>query len=260
MTSKFAQYAAEKSRRTLIGDTLKYKKGEWQTGQNKDLVSPDKRFVAIMSTLSVGHVKWGGGQPVDSRLGLVADDFRPVHRNELDDLDSDGWELGEDGDRVDPWQPTTLLLLASLHKPHPLFTFSTGTVGGNGAIEVLCAAHGRTTEQAGQYPVVTLASDYYDHKIKSRGRVHFPVFNIVDAVEAGPFDALILAERGGAGFLPASVSSPALESPRRGPISITSGRDALDDNDAPWAPPIEEMPDGPDRDDGRNELGDDIPF
>ena len=190
-------------------------------GPNKDLISPDKRFVAVMDTLTVGYIKWVGGKPVDSRMGLVADGFRPVHRSELDDLDSKNWEVDENGDRIDPWQKTTLIVFVSPTAPHDLFTFTTSTEGGKGAIRDLCEAHARTTEGAGQYPVVTLGSDSYQHKDRTNGRVNVPVFKIVDCVEAGPFNALVAEARGGAGFIP--TSPPALVTSNAGPIAITSG-------------------------------------
>ena len=78
------------------------------------------------------------------------------------------------------------------------------------------------------------------------------MFKIVDCVEAAPFNAMVAGARGGAGFIPTGASPPALETPRRGPITITSGRappidhDADRDADYDQAPPIDEMPDGPD--------------
>jgi hypothetical protein len=234
-TSKFAQYAAEESNRMFVGELVKYIKGEWVMGSDRDLVSPDKHFVAVMATLTVGHLKWIGGQPVDSKMGLVADGFRPVHRNELDDLDSKTWEVGENNDLKDPWQRTTLLVLAAAAAPYDLVTFSTSTAGGQGAIRDLCSAHSRTTEGSGKYPVVTLATDSYIHKIRARGRVDVPVFNIVDCVEAGPFNAIVAEARGGAGFIP--TSPPALATPSVGPIAITSGRQPP----VPPEPPIDEL-------------------
>jgi hypothetical protein len=211
MKSKFAQYAAERSKTMFLGTLIKFVKGEWQMGADRNLISPTQRFVAVMDTATTGHMKWLGGKSVDSRMGLIADEFRPVHRNELDDLDSKTWEVDENGDRVDPWQKTNLLVLVSPTAPHDLFTFSTSTEGGQSAIGDLCGAHGRTTEEAGQYPVVTLGLGGYLHKIKSRGWIKTPLFKIVDCVEASPFNAIVAEERGGAGFMPASVSSPALE-------------------------------------------------
>ena len=51
------------------------------------------------------------------------------------------WRVGEDGDRDDPWQKTTLIVLVSADAPHDLFTFATTTAGGQSAISDLCEAH-----------------------------------------------------------------------------------------------------------------------
>ena len=243
-TSKFAQYAAEGSNRTLIGKSVKFVTGEWQMGPNKDLISPDKRFVAVMDTLSVGHLKWGGGKVVDARMGLVADGFRPVHRAELDDFDSENWEIDEYGGLKDPWQPTTLLVCASPAAPHDLYTFTTATEGGKAAIRDLCEAHGRTTEGVGQYPLVALGTDAYQHSNRAYGRVKVPVFEVVGCVDAAPFNALVAEARGGAGFLP--TSRPAL--------AIADASNAWNDNGPPPAPPVDDAPDGP------GEFDDSTPF
>jgi hypothetical protein len=244
-TSKFALFAAETSKRMFLGTLLKYVKGEWQAGPNRDLIPADMAFVPIMDTLTVGFIKWRDGATVDDRLGLVADGFYPPHRNTLDDLDSTNWEIDDNGVRIDPWQRTTLLVFADANEPRNLYTFSTTSEGGRGAIGALCAAHSQATEGVGQYPVVTLATDSYLHKDKRVGRVKFPVFKPIGAVEAAPFNAIVAGARGGAGFIP--TSSPALQ--------IESG-------DRPWdddgAPPITEVPDGPD-DDGPGFEGEDCP-
>jgi hypothetical protein len=208
MVSKFTQYAAEGPKRPFLGGLIKFVKGDWQMGPDKDLISSVRRFVVVMDSLTTGHIKWDDGKPVDSRMGLVADGFSAVHRAELDDFDSKTWEVDKRGDRVDPWQKTDLLVVASETAPYDLFTFSTTSVGGQDAIRDLCEAHGRTTEGVGQYPVVTFGSDSYQHKDPRVGRVDVPVFKVVDSVEAAPFNAIVAEARGGAGFIP--TSPPAL--------------------------------------------------
>jgi hypothetical protein len=231
-TSKFAQYAAEKSNRMFVGTLVKFAKGEWSMGSDRDLISPNQRFVAVMDTVTIGHIKWVGGKPVDNKTGLLVDGYRPLHRSELDDFDSKFWEVDGDGVRKDPWQETSLIVLAAPTAPHDLFTFSTSTEGGQGAIGVLCEAHDRATEGVGQYPVVTLDAGSYKHKIKSRGNIDFPIFKVVDAIEAGPFNALVAGAPHGAVFIP--TSPPALATPGA-PIAITSG----------WVPPTPPEPTAP---------------
>jgi hypothetical protein len=244
-TSKFALYAAETSKRTFVGDLLKYNKGVW-TG-DKTPISPDELFVAVMNSLTVGFVKWAGGKVVDDELGLVVDGYRPPHRNELGDLDSKTWEKENDGALKDPWQKATMLVFVRVGPPNEIFTFSTATTGGQSAIADLCEAHGRTTEGVGQYPVVELASDSYQHKVKSYGTVYVPVFRIVDSVDAAPFDALVAEERGGAAFMPANGSA-----------SIQIGSSAF--GGPPLPPPVTEAPEGPAAPEGLDEISEETPF
>lgn len=232
--SRFSKYAADRSRRMFPGELLKFTKGVWEQGLNRTPVPSAKTFVAIMNTLMEGHIKWAEGRPADAAMGLVADGFQPQDRNDLGDLDPEDWEIGEDGKPQDPWQLTTLLVFVSAEAPHDVYTFSTSTVGGQGAIAALCEAHGRATEDAGQYPVVTLAVDSYEHRIKSYGRVKVPLFKLSGAVEAAPFDVIVAGARGGGSFIP---KSPSLEKPG---IAVAIGR-------APPEPPLEGAP--PPRDD-----------
>ena len=180
-TSRFALYAAARSQRMFLGDLLKYVKGDWERGPDRVPVPPGETFIAVMGTTTTGHLKWVDGKVVDHKMGLVADGFIPVPRRDLDDYDSKSWKVDNDGNLVDPWQLTTLLVLISQAEPHEVFTFSTPTEGGQSAVAELCDAHSRTTEGAGLYPVVMLGSGFYDHKIKSRGRIKYPVFEIVNA-------------------------------------------------------------------------------
>ena len=254
-TSRFAQYAAAGSNRMFVGMSLKFVKGEWQMGPDRDLISPNTRLVAVMPTLTVGWQKWVDGKSDDSRMGLVADGFRAPYRDELDDLDSEDWETDEYGKRIDPWQKTNLLVFVEPNEPHALFTFSTTSAGGQNAVYDLSGAYGRTIESIGQFPVVQLHSGSYDHKIKARGRIDYPIFKIVDRVEAAPFNAIVAEAHGGAAFIP--TSPPALTTPATGSIAITSGRTPPIPPTPPEPPPIERY-EGPE--DGADDLTEDIPF
>ena len=122
-------------------------------GLNRDPISSSQRFVAVMDTLTIGYMKWVGGEIVDHKMGLVADRFRAAHRNDLDDLGGENWEASEYGDRIDPWQKTKLLVLVSPTAPHDLFTFSTTHLTGSlrqgpRAAESACRRADRRRERA----------------------------------------------------------------------------------------------------------------
>jgi len=251
--SRFAHHVAKESKRTILGELVKFVKGDWVSGPDKDLISPDEAFVAVMDTSTIGFVKWGDGEIIDAKMGLVANGFCMPQRRDLDDFDSKNWPVDKNGDRVDPWQATSLLVLASLDSPHDLYTFSTSSEGGRGAILDLEETHSQTTEGAGEYPVVTLGVGGYYHKDQTIGRVKTPVLKIVDAVDAGPFNALIARARGGASFIP--MSSPVLiESAHTDLIAIAGGERAGE-----GTPPHEEVPEGYQGDDPSDDLGKDVP-
>ena len=81
-TSKYAHLLTEASRRMFIGGLVKHVKGEWQMGSAKDLIPPDQRFIAVMATLTVGYLKWGGGKPIDRQMGLSLMGSAPPQRND----------------------------------------------------------------------------------------------------------------------------------------------------------------------------------
>ena len=258
--SRFAQYAAEELKRRFLGKLIKFVKGEWQMGLNRDPISSSQRFVAVMDTLTIGYMKWVGGEIVDHKMGLVADGFRAAHRNDLDDLG---------GENRKPASTATASIRGrrrscscSSRRPRPTISLPSARARREGdAIGDLCAAHGASTEGAGLYPVVTLGTDSYQHSNRAFGRVKVPVFKIVDCVEAAPFNALVAEARGGAGFMPASASSPALDTPDMSHIAIASARQPPA---PPMAPELTIMPTDeqspPEEAPVHGEFDDEIPF
>jgi hypothetical protein len=115
-------------------------------------------------------------------MGLVVDAFRSPQRSELGDLDKEMWERDSEGKPRDPWQPTNYLVMRDLDTGET-FTFTTSTNGGFGAIGELAKAYGKHIRQhPDDYPVVELDVGSYQHRDRSRGRIKFPIFKIVDWV------------------------------------------------------------------------------
>ena len=153
-------------------------------GPDKDLISSDKAFVAVMDTLTVGYIKWCADRKPSTAgwaSSLTGSSPRP---QELDDLDSENWEVGDNGDRIDPWQLTNLLVLVSADEPYDPFTFSTSSQGGRSAIADLCEAHGDDRRRR-RYPVVLLETDPTASDRMS-GSIKVPVLKIIDAVDVQP--------------------------------------------------------------------------
>jgi hypothetical protein len=138
-----------------------------------------------MDSLVVGWQRWENQRPVAHRMGLLVENFVPPSREELGDNDEALWESDDDGDARDPWQLTNYLQFADPQKPDQVFTFTTSSKGGLGAVAKLCREYGRTREKEHreeQYPVVMLSAGSYAHRDRSLGRIKFPQLNIVSWV------------------------------------------------------------------------------
>ena len=125
-----------------------------------------------MATLTIGWQNWVDGKPVDSDMGLLADNFRPKLRRELGDMDDSEWELDKDGKKKDPWQFTNMVVCRVIDGD-TFFTFVTSSKGGVQAVGNLCNdyAKGRAKNN-GKLPVVTFERGHYKHD--EYGRIYFP--------------------------------------------------------------------------------------
>jgi hypothetical protein len=212
-SSPFADYANAFSQHNFEGQLLKYNKGEFLLGPDNVVLPMGTQFVALMDTVTIGFQHWSGGRPTESRLGRLVDGFRPPQRRELGDDDSSLWEVDSDGSARDPWQFTNFLVFMP-PELGDVVTFTTTSQGGIRAVVELCKAHDRANRrQLGCYPLVSLQSDSYQRKIKSRGRIKFPVFRVVRYVDARAFDSALAVARGDA------LLEPPTASPRAAPIA-----------------------------------------
>lgn len=192
----FEQYEEASNGNRVIGDFLKFSKGDWLAGRNSDDVPRGTRLIANIPDLKVGWQRWEGGRPVDSVMGRVMDGFSPPARSTLGDTDQSAWERDEvTGQPRDPWQATNVLVLKA-EKGDQLYTFSTSSKGGIGAIAKVAGEYGRRMRaHPTQIPVVALEVDSYAHPNRSLGRIKVPVFKIVGWIEdAGFKDALAADE------------------------------------------------------------------
>jgi hypothetical protein len=191
----FLSYAEAMTRRTIDGEILKFVKGEYVAGKDGVVVPVGTEFVAVMDTLAIGYLKWKGGKPVDSHMGLIIDGFTPPRRSEVDEIESDTWEVDKSGDLKDPWQFTNTIVLIEL-AAKGIYTFGASTRGGLDAIGKLCREHAKKSP-AGAYPIIGLDVGSYQHTDRSIGKVKFPIFEVGKKVAAAEdFDALLAASRG----------------------------------------------------------------
>jgi len=176
----FQQYANAANPRTFVGQLLKFSKGEFLAGEDADVVPIGTRLVALMHELTVGWTKWKDNKPIEYRMGRVADAFVCPALSDLDDRDESTWEKDDEGNPRDPWQFQNILPL-KVPDSDEYYTFVTSSRGGIGAIGKLSRAYSNLLKR---YPdhslVVVLATDSYQHKIKSYGRIKVPTFAVVD--------------------------------------------------------------------------------
>jgi hypothetical protein len=193
--NNFEAYSEAASGNRIIGDLLKFSKGDWLFGRNSDEMARGTRLVANIADLKVGMVKWEGGKPVDAEMGRVADGYRMPKREDLGSTDKDLWERDEvSGQPRDPWQLTNVLILKA-EKGDQLFTFSPSSKGGVGAIAKLAGEYGkRVRSHPNDLPIVALEVDSYSHPNKALGRIKVPVLKIVGWTASAGFEDALAAE------------------------------------------------------------------
>jgi hypothetical protein len=158
------------------GTLMKFVKGEYQVGKDKQKIKLGSRFVAAMDSLSTGYIRWLDGLPTKKRRPIIAPP--KISRNDLPDNESDLWERDDNGDPKDPWEPMSSLTLAD-PETGKVYTFETASRGGRVALDGLRVAYGRVLHQRpSEHPLIELQAGGYDSG-KKHGYVHEPVLKIV---------------------------------------------------------------------------------
>jgi hypothetical protein len=192
----FLKYGQAASNRGSVGDLLKYgKDGIYTAGRENREIKLGTNMVGYMETLRCGYIHWQDGFPIEEVMGLVAEGFVPPKRDALGDSDKSLWEQFDGGEPRDPWQFSNTLVLYD-RKAEQFYTFATSSRGGLGALGELSKDYGQHLRQApGEWPVVALEGDSYQHRIRSRGRIKFPIFRVVGWAAAKDQPALGDAEQ-----------------------------------------------------------------
>jgi hypothetical protein len=178
-SNPFLRYARKINQRLIVGEILKFQKGDYVFGANDKAIPLGTKLTANVDELLIGWTRWSDGKPADHNVGYVKEDFVPPLRNTLGDTDKSMWEYDDNGNPRDPWQQTNYLPM--LHEGKgTLFTFATSSGGGLNAIAKLCEVYGVVGRQhPNSFPVIELRGDSYAHKNKARGRIKIPVFPVV---------------------------------------------------------------------------------
>ena len=187
----FEAYGNAVSQRTIVGDLLKFSKGDYTAGQDDKEVPEGTELVANMDQLLTGWVRWENNAPSEQMMGLVADGHIPPSRRTLGDTDEKEWDTDSQGRPRDPWQLTNYLILKSPGSDK-LYTFATSSRGGLNAIGELCKVYGRAMRQRpNEYPIIALNVDSYRHSNKEFGKIYTPKFDVVGWVPKAEFAAAL---------------------------------------------------------------------
>ena len=175
----FSAYGEAATHRNIVGELLKFSKGDWMSGQDNDDVAVGTQFIANMDEMLVGWIRWEDNKPTDHIMGKVSEGYQILRRNELGDTDQNEWEVDDSGKPRDPWQLSNYLLderrlgRRAVHLHH-------GIKGGRDALGDLCKEYGKVlVAHADEYPVVAIGVRSYEHPNKSYGRIKTPEFKIV---------------------------------------------------------------------------------
>lgn len=190
-TNFFTEYAkVAGSNSAIIGQLLKFSKGDFVAGQDNEPVELGTKLIANMDQLLVGWQRWEDARPAEQIMGPVIDGFMPPKRDELSFNDPKEWDMDEaTGKPRDPWVYSHLLLMKEPGKKGQLFTYTTNSAGGKNAMARLCGEYGKEMrEHPDEYPVVELQVGSYMHSNPAYGRIKFPIFEIVGWADKSEFD------------------------------------------------------------------------
>jgi hypothetical protein len=205
ISDPYLSFAATESGQDILGDMIRFAKGDYLGGANKTEIPSGSEFLAAVDCLVVGWQRWQGKQQVEKRLGRLSDGFIEAAREDLGLLDESAWEVDSEGRPIDPWAKTRMLPMKRL-SDGTLFTLVLNGKGRGGeAIGRLVGAYGRSRHRDTDLPIIRLGTDAYNHKVY--GRIKYPILPIVGWRPRHEFGEL---ETGG-DVTPVSIGSSARE-------------------------------------------------
>jgi hypothetical protein len=185
----------------FYGDLLKFsgKTGAYAAGQQNVTVPIGTELAAIVPSILAGCTLWKDGEIVDQVLKPLTPDYDPrALRETLGDTDQSTWPVDDEGRPVDPWKEQVMLPMRSLVTGGE-YTFSSSSVGGVRAAKALVHAyanHIKAAPETNAYsvPLIRLESTSYKHKIRERGTIYNPEFEVSGWVDVRAVLALTKPE------------------------------------------------------------------
>jgi hypothetical protein len=204
----FAAHAQANRATNIVGRLLKYSKGDYSVGDTP--IAYGHRFIAHMDSILNGWIRWEDNKPQQHVMGRIKDFYQVPPRSSLGFDDQDLWEVDDRNEPRDPWQRSYYIVLKSApgydipvefsnnpdgedeirgHDDGTLFTFPASSTGSIGAVNRLIERYAELKAQhPDDWPIIAIGSSSYAHKIKSYGRVKFPVFTVVGWAPKGAFE------------------------------------------------------------------------
>lgn len=177
-TNPFLALGEAATQRSIVGDILKFQKGDFYAGKDEREVDEGTRLVAVMDEMRIGWVKWENGRPTDQELGRVVDGYRPAVRSSLGDTDQTQWELDNSGQPRDPWQ-TVIYVVLKEEGGNQFYTFPASSKGARTAVGLLATEYGKHSRmKPDEFPIVELGASSYQHPNKAYGRIKVPVLKV----------------------------------------------------------------------------------
>lgn len=219
----YQDFADEVKQSGIEGSLLRFtKQGDWISGQEEEELPLGTELIMGLNTLKRGWQKWQDNKPVDARMGLVSEGYRPVNRDELGDDDEEKWEYDEANKAArDPWQKTMVCLLKD-PKTGDVYTYATSSKSGITALGEASAIYGdrlQDGEDPDAMPIIQLQNSFYKHKVY--GKIMIPVFELtgqwvvpqdIEPVEAKPKKAAAKAK-------PKAQAAPVKSNPANGRVA-----------------------------------------
>lgn len=168
---------------TLVGQRLKFSKGDWLYGPNSSEMKAGTKLIALADTIRAGYIKWIDNRPASVQMNLLAENPFVPKRETLGDTDQAQWEIGMNGTPDDPFKLTFEGVFRNPDDPEDLYTFATSSTGGRNAMASLAKAYlSHRRMSPNEYPLVTLGVSSYKHSNKNYGIIKNPTFEIVEWV------------------------------------------------------------------------------
>jgi len=148
---------------------------QWSLGRdrNKRAIGSTTPFLVNTAGMAIGHVKCVDGKIVDREIGLVADGYQRKARDQLDDYPERCWPY-VNGERRDPWRPTTYLPMRNTETDE-LLVYAPFSPSALKAIKHFVAVV-RRSDRGGMDPVVLLGGRQFTNQ---HGGINYaPTFTI----------------------------------------------------------------------------------